>query len=240
MVSMNAVATLFGLGGTNWKEEVLLQDGKIIIAERSYKLGGYPVIESREQSALDETVTFSLPGTAKKIIWKTDFRDTVPEPNSLNLLLFDVIRGVPYIATYPAGCIAYNKWQRPNPPYILFKYENDEWRRISLAEFPPELSKSNVIVGRPATSLLKPFYTVDQVNKQNYDIHTPEYKNILREPLANAGNDCGEMVYDGHGGWTGLGWFKRQSSREACLKYCEREKIGARYCPCGAIFPGGN
>ena len=197
-VSMNAEAGLFGFGGNtmSWKEEVLLHDGKIIVAERFYNLGGYPTLESRERAALDETATFSLPGTNKKITWKTDFRDTEPEPNSLNLILFDVVKGVPYIATYPAGCIAYNKWKRPNPPQILFKYENDQWKRIAVAEFPAELTKANVIVGRPATKLLKSFYTMEQVNEENHDIDTPEYKTILREALPKERIDqmCEERV----------------------------------------------
>ena len=196
-VSMSADAGLFGLLGhtMSWKEEVLLHDGQIIVAERFYNLGGYPEIASRERAALDEAVTFSLPATDKQITWTTDFRDSVPEPNSLNLLLLDVVKGVPYIATYPAGCIAYNKWKRPNPPYILFKYEGDEWKQISLAEFPAELSKTNVIVGRPPSDLLKSFYKVVDVQDRNYYLQ-PEYKAILREPLPKKRIDqmCEERV----------------------------------------------
>lgn len=207
-MSMNANAGMFGIGGNtmSWKEEVLLHDGQIIVAERFYNLGGYPAIESRERAALDQTVTFNLPGTKQQIAWKTDFRDTEPELNSLNLLLLDVVAGVPYIATYPAGCIAYNKWKRPNPPYVLFKYEGTEWKRISLAEFPGELSKTNVIVGRPATSLLKPFYTIGQVDAENHNVRQPEYKTILREPLAKERIDqmCQEMVFY-KGAWVGPG-----------------------------------
>ena len=94
---MNVEAGLFG-ATISWKEEVLLHDGGILVVERFYNLGGYPTLDSRERAALDETVTFSLTGTDKQIIWKTDFRDSVPEPNSLNLLLLDVVKGVPYIA----------------------------------------------------------------------------------------------------------------------------------------------
>ena len=177
-VSMSACAATM-----SWKEEVLLHDGQIIVAERFYNLGGHPTLDSREHRALDQTVTFILPGSSKKITWKTDYRDSEPEPNSLNLLLLDVVNGTPYIATYPAGVIAYNKWGNPNPPYIFFKHDSTVWRRISLEEFPAELIKTNVIVGRPPAKLLKSFYTFEEVEKQNYDISTKEYKAILRTPI---------------------------------------------------------
>jgi hypothetical protein len=187
-----------GFGGDtmSWKEEVLLRDGQVVVAERFYNLGGYPAIESHNRSALDQTITFSLPGTNKRIIWKNDFRDSEPEPNSLNLIRFDVVSGVSYIATYPAGCIAYNKWGRPNPPQILFKYAGDKWQRIALADLPPELvgATANVIVGRPDVRIAKSFYTVEGVNAENHDIHAPEYKTILGEPYKGAGGGCEELI----------------------------------------------
>lgn len=198
---MNAEAGLFGIGGhtMSWKEEVLLHDGQIIVAERFYNLGDYPTLESTERVALDETVTFNLPVTGQKIIWKTDFRDADPEPNSLNLILFDVVKGVPYIATYPAGCIAYNKWKRPNPPQILFKYENDQWKRIALAEFPAEPTKANVIVGRPASKSLKSFYSVAQVEEENRYVGQ-KYSVIQRQEIENAYGGC-PVLKRIDGGW---------------------------------------
>ncbi len=206
-VSMNADAGLFG-HTMSWKEEVLLHDGSKIIAERYYNLGGYPAIESQERAALDVTVTFDLPGANKKITWKTDYDNSQPEPNSLNLIRLDVVKGVPYIATYPAGCIAYNKWGRPNPPQILFKYANEQWQRITLAELPPELigTHANVIVGKPAAKLLKSFYTVEGVNAVNHDISTPEYKTVLKEPVKNWAG-CPELVRV-EGGWVSPGGGK--------------------------------
>jgi len=232
-------ASMTACSQTTWKEEVLLHDGTIITAQRTYNLGGLPGIGATERVPLDKTATFNLPN-AKSIIWKNDFRDTVPEPNSLNHFRFDIVGGVPYLATYPAGCIAYNKWGRPNPPQVLLKYAAGQWQRITLAELPPVLinKTANVVVGRPATSLLKPFYAVADVNAKNALISTPEYKTILSEPIANAGGRCGELVYDGNGGWVGLGFFKKQPSLEACHKYCEREKIPAQFCPCNSIFKG--
>jgi hypothetical protein len=187
----------------SWKEEVQLLDGRKINIKVVDNLGGYPTIESRERATIDEAVVFTLPDAKREIVWNMGFRDDVSEPNSLNLIRFDVVKGVPYIATYPAGCIAYNKWGRPNPPQVLFKYENDQWKRISLAEFPAELinTQANVIVGRPAASLLKSFYTVEGVNEENSGIDTPGYRTILREalPQVQINNMCEERIlYKGY------------------------------------------
>jgi hypothetical protein len=64
----------------------------------------------------------------------------------------------------------------------LFKYENDQWKRITVAEFPAELTKANVIVGRPATKRLKPFFNVEQVREENRYV-AREYGNVLREAV---------------------------------------------------------
>lgn len=206
-VSMSADAGLFGFGGKSWKEEVLLHDGRKIIVERVQKLGGRPTLESRERQMLDETITFSIPETHQKITWTMSFRDDVLEPNGINVVVLDIVNNVPYIGGYPAGCIAYNKWKRPNPPQILFKYEGGQWKRVTLAEFPPQISWANVIVGGPPAEGIKSFYSVEQVNEENRDIDTPEYKAILREAIKNAGQGCPELVRI-EGGWGSLGGAK--------------------------------
>lgn len=201
----------------SWKEEVKLHDGQIIVAERFYNLGGYPAIESHNRSSIDETVTFNLPNS-KSIIWKTDFRDSEPEPNSLNLIRFDVVKGVPYIATYPAGCIAYNKWGRPNPPQILFKYENEQWKRINIADLPAELinANANVIVGKPDSRIVKPFYTVEGVEATNHYIRQPEYRTILREAVPK-NQLCPEWVYF-EGSWVTPSYIENRKRYEQLIK----------------------
>lgn len=202
---MTACASIFG-GSKSWKEEVQLHDGQKIVIERYFNLGG-ATIESTERKELDETVTFTQTGTNKKVTWKTEFNDVSPEPNDLSILLLDIVNGVPYIATRPAGCIGFNKWKRPNPPYIFFKYDGNDWKRIALEEFPAELTKANVIVGSPPTELLKSFYTVEQVNEQNRDIHAEGYKTIIRKPFPIEENRCPELVRI-EGGWESPGGFK--------------------------------
>jgi hypothetical protein len=205
MLTMHANAGLFG-SSKSWKEEALLHDGQKIIVERYFNLGSAS-IESRERPELDETVSFKLPGSNKGITWKTDFNDSVPEPNSLSILLLDIVNGTPYIATRPTGCIGFNKWKRPNPPYIFFKYDGHDWKRITLDEFPVELNTSNIIVGSPPSELLKSFYTVEQVNEQNKDIRAAGYKTIIRKPFPIEENRCPELVRI-KGGWASPGGSK--------------------------------
>jgi hypothetical protein len=234
-MTMNADAGLFD-HAKGWKEEVQLHDGRAIVVERHFNLGGYPSLDAHERALLDETITFTLPESNKKISWKTEFRNDLPELNSLSPLLLDVVGGVPYLATSPAGCIAYNKWGRPNPPYILFKYINNAWQRIALEEFPVGLVHAN-LMPTPASSLLKPYYTVAAAKAERESGNIAEYaKTILREEL-KGGMGCAEMIRT-NAGWEGLGFFRLQSSYEACLKYCEQKGVSQQNCPCNKLFKG--
>lgn len=237
-VSMSADAGLFGRS-KGWKEEVQLHDGRVLLIERSFNLGGYPTLDARERRLLDETITFTLPESDQKVVWKTDFDNTVPKPNSLGPLLLDIVGDVPYLATSPAGCIAYNKWGRPNPPYILFKYVNAAWQQIPLKEFPAELVQAN-LMNMPASDQLKPYYNVAAVKAKRADGNISDYaKTILREafPQARINQMCMEEVRTGDG-WMSLDWFSSQKTYEACLKVCEREEVSAQNCPCNKLFKG--
>jgi hypothetical protein len=237
--SISACAGLFG-NSAGWKEEVQLHDGRALLVERTYNLGGYPTLDARERRMLDETITFTLPDTNKTISWKTEFDDRVPEPNSLGALLLDIVDGIPYLATSPAGCISYNKWGRPNPPYILFKYINEAWQQIPLQEFPAELMEAN-LMSMPASSLRKSYYNVAAAKAQRQNGNVSKYaKTILREPVSGEGSsvNCERLVPYGEGGWLGIDWFTDQPSLDACLKFCDRKQVKTEACPCNPIFKG--
>lgn len=116
-VSMDANAELFGFGSTSWKEEVLLHDGSKIVVERSQSRGGRHEI-GQSSSVKEHEITFTLPGTNKSVTWKDEYSEDIGHSN-FDLLALHILNGTPYIAAAPFGCLSYNKWGRPNPPYVF-------------------------------------------------------------------------------------------------------------------------
>lgn len=231
--SMNAFGFL-GLGNSaTWNEEVLLHDGTIIIAERKQTYGSKPTLESRERALIEEEWIFPIPGGEKSVAWKTNFRNP-PEGESLMLMLVGFIGGVPYLATSPAGCIAYNHWGRPNPPYVFFRHDGKQWQRISLAEFPTQLRESNVVVGRPDPKNRSGTLSVAVVKEDNSGLE-PHHRAILREAIRPS---CETLIPYGNGGWLSLDWFSGKSSLQECRQVCESRKVSQQNCPCDSLFKG--
>lgn len=197
---MNACA----MGGASWKEEVLLYDGKKLIVERSQTYDGYAEPASTERSLAEEKWEFRIPGSNRKIVWKSDFRRP-PEGDSLMLLQLNFLDDVPYVATTPAGCLSYNHWKRPNPPYVFFKYDGKAWQQIPLSEFPSAFKESNVAVGRPDSNHREGLLIVATIKEENRLLE-PYLRVIAREPLklGSIGVSCPELVYY-KGGWVSPG-----------------------------------
>ncbi len=180
-VSMNACSS----DAVSWKEEVLLHDGSKIVVERSQSYGGRHEI-GQTPPIKEQTIKFMLPGTNKTITWRSEYSEDIGRSNFI-LLALHILKGTPYIVASPNLCLSYNKWGRPNPPYVFFKYDGKGWERISLAEFPVEFKEINVVVSTKAeeeTITANPLVSAELVKKLNATLEQPEYKTILREPLA--------------------------------------------------------
>lgn len=222
---MSAEAGLFGLGGTSWKEEVLLHDGKKIIVERSQTYGGRHEI-GQSVPIREHTLSFTLPDSNKNRTFKSEYSEDVGRAN-LNLLALHLLNGTPYIVTEPNLCLAYNKWGRPNPPYVIFRHDGKTWQRISTAALPAEFKTLNLIInnGREediARAASRSGYIsaegVQQINSSllRYPNEHAEYKTILREAYPTAAGGCAEMIYY-KGAWVGPGDSigKRMMDRKA-------------------------
>jgi hypothetical protein len=192
--SMSACA---GLGGTIWREEALLHDGSKIIVERSVERGGRHEI-GQEPPIKEQSLSFILPNTNESVTWEDKFTEDVGGANFLPKLL-DIRDSVAYLVASPMGCLSYNKWGRPNPPYVIFKYQGKAWNRITLQELPADIKTPNLIPSSPDTEAKKTGQRIVSAEaiRALYDgYRQPEYKTILREALAKTQMNqmCEELI----------------------------------------------
>lgn len=89
----------------NWKETVLLQNGRTLIVERSQTYGGYAEPASTDRSVAKEEWVIPVPGSSRKVIWSSNF-SRPPEGDSLMLLQINFLNNIPYVATSPTGCLS--------------------------------------------------------------------------------------------------------------------------------------
>lgn len=194
---MNADAGWFGFGGTSWKEEVLLHDGQKIIVKRSQSYGGRHEI-GQGGSISEQEITFTVPGTSQSITWTSEYSEDIGRAN-FELLALHIKDGIPYIVATPFLCLSYNKWGRPNPPYVIFKYDSKEWKRIPLIELPAEFKTINVVINTRehdwdvAKRLIISAESIKELNKSLTQV---EYHSILREAVKHADSqiNCIELV----------------------------------------------
>jgi hypothetical protein len=196
-VSMSA----YGFGGDSWKEEVLLHNGSTLIVNRSQSYGGQHEI-GQPPPIKEHTITFTLPGSNNIITWTSEYGEDIGRTN-FYLLAVHALNGTPYIVASPYLCLSYNKWGRPNPPYVFFKYDGKAWQRIPLEEFPTEFKTINValdILGREVKNLVSlGLVSSEKIKELNHHTTILEYQTILREPvkLGSLGSsvNCEEMIH---------------------------------------------
>ncbi|MFO1262752.1 MAG: hypothetical protein U1E84_05325 [Rhodoferax sp.] len=191
---------------TSWKEEVLLHDGRKIIVERSTTRNPFGLREIGQSAPISEqTLSFTVPGMSQRITWKSDFGRTTQD--NLDLLALDIVGGTPYVVTYPGFCHAFNRWGRPNPPYVYFKFDGRAWQRIANGELPREIRQANVVIGGYGSdekgrlrglgideAKTRPYLTVEVVARFNNDMSgDPESQRMrvfVREPVQGGGMHC--------------------------------------------------
>ena len=192
-------AGFLGFGGDSWKEEVLLHDGSKIVVERTVERGGRHEIGQRPPYK-EQRLRFSLPGSNQTITWEDHYSQDLGQANFLPMAL-DISSGTPYLVAYPMGCLSYNKWDRPNPPYVVFQYQGKEWKRIRLEELPEEIKTPNLIFSMPDIKVEefgKRFITAEMIKGLIDSYQQPEFKAIMREAVkpGSLGSlvNCEEMI----------------------------------------------
>src|SRR5690606_28700778 len=120
------------------------------------------------------TLGFTHPDTGQRISWKSE---ATPDVGIVNLkpIALDLVDGTPYLVALPVGCLAYNKWGRPDPPYIVFRFDGPDWQQIGIEQLPPAIERPNLIISDPdRTARMRagkdfPFYLVrsDRIDEVN-------------------------------------------------------------------------
>ena len=206
--SMNSFGFL-GFGGTRWTEDALLHNGTVLLVERNVERGGRHEI-GQKPPYRQQWLQFKHLATGKKVIWEDLNAEDIGTASFLPMLV-DIVAKTPYVVVTPMGCLSYNKWGRPNPPYVVFRYEGERWTRIPLSDLPKEIIIPNLISSAPDIEierLGKTHVTVDDVKRANSGFKQPEYKSILRTEIPvgsySSSVNCEEMVYY-KGAWVGPG-----------------------------------
>lgn len=199
---MNAQAGPFGFGSTSWKEEALLHDGNKLIVERSVERKG-PHEIGQLPAYTKQTLAFTNPATGQSVVWEDKAAEDLRTSAFLPMAL-DIYQGTVYLVATPMGCLSYNKWGRPNPPYVVFRYEGQTWKRVPLQELPMETKTPNLISSSPDTEmerLGKRFADAETIRRVTSGYSQAENKVILRMELSKdrLGQMCEERVlYKGH------------------------------------------
>lgn len=230
------ITALSAWAADSWREEVLLHDGQRIVIERLQSYGGRS--EPGQSGPIKEhTIRFTPPGSRQTITWTSEFGEDLGRTN-FNLLAVHVLDGTPYVVAEPNLCLSYNKWGRPNPPYVFFKYDDSTWQRIPLEQFPAKFTTINVAhntIGRDAQDLVRMgLVPVERIQEMNVSSN-PLYRSILREPIRYDA-ECISMVSNGKGRWRSTAWFESKPSVDACLAACKQDAYDDKHCPCNSIF----
>lgn len=225
-------------GGDTWQEEVLLHDGRTIVADRFVRRGGRAEV-GQAGAYVEQKLSFAVPDSGQIYNWSDSYSAELGMSNFL-LLALDVVDNVPYIVADPMGCQSYNKWGRPNPPYVVFKWQDHGWQRIAIEQLPRVVARANLIHSMPDKEIRRlgtRRATSGQIQKLNAS-DQPQYRSILREPMTNGGSSCEETFPNGKGRALGAGWFKYSRDLVACRKTCQIYEYEGDTCPCTKFFKG--
>lgn len=185
LITLNSYAGWFGFGGDSWQEEVLLHDGRKLVVERQIERGGRHEI-GQKPSYIRQTLSFKHPASGRQIVWED--KATPDLGNSAFLpMAIDIYDNTVYLVVSLMGCLSYNKWGRPNPPYVVFKFVDKTWNRIELEELPLETNVPNLIYSAPDTEverLGKRFVDAETIKRITNEYGQPQHRVIQRGAMS--------------------------------------------------------
>jgi hypothetical protein len=119
----------------DWTQDAPLHDARTLVVERRSEFGSsFPGNSGLE---IGQTLTFRHPDTGERITWRI--------PEGLQPVMIDFDRGVPYYVLTEYTVADYNQWGCPNPPYLVYRYEQGKWMRIAFEALPEPFLNRNLL-----------------------------------------------------------------------------------------------
>lgn len=189
-LSAGFVMNACGEGGRtlDWKQEVPLHDGRVIVVDRISKQTGKILPENVIMES-EQTLSFTNPDTQERILWTL--------PKGLLPVALDFDQQKPYLVLRAYTVSDYNKWDCPNPPWLVYRYEGGEWNRMRFEEFPAVLVNRNLLPMLKVGPLKSEGGQVTVRQLEDYWKSYPnpkEAKVISREKISPIGEGCHESV----------------------------------------------
>lgn len=163
-----------------WQQETRLHDGRTLAVERLSRrpVPGFP--DGGGTSA--QEIGFTHPDGSPPIRWR------LPKGTAPHLLDFD--GPASYLVLAADSPAAYNAWQCPNPPWIVYRHLAGVWMRIGLDELPARFVTPNLL---PRAQADDGRATVADV--QNYlQTLPPEARSIRRGKVNPLAAGCQEHL----------------------------------------------
>jgi hypothetical protein len=147
-----------------WKEEVKLADGRIIVVEQKRRFDG--------RVARESWLDLSLPESGGK---------TVEWHESLLPLVLNVSAGKLYLVARPPSSVEQARYGNPRRGYVAFQWADGKWKTIPFEDVPTAIYDSNMLIW-PVPSNESRTLTLAEKNGTDYNGNAklpPELKRLL-------------------------------------------------------------
>lgn len=169
-----------------WKQEAPLVDGRMIVVDRYSEQGPH----SKSLNVRMETgqeLAFTHPDTGERIRWRI--------MGGLQPYMLDFDQKVPYYVLIAYTVADYNRWDCPNPPYLIYRYEHGEWNRTPFEKLPRQFVKPNLMAMAKSYEKYIDHGYVNAQSLERYFNHKDKQHNIIsREKISPIGLGCHEST----------------------------------------------
>ena len=153
-----------------WKEEVKLNDGRVIVVEQKKRMEG--------NIARETWLTINLPEfSASPIVWN----------ERLIPIIVNIDSGKLYVVGVPPTGREMELYGCPKPYYVEFVWDNGKWKRIPFEEIPTQIYDSNMLEDAVPPKDIT-YLSLERKNAR--DLNGTTGPNALRRLAPNRGSGC--------------------------------------------------